>query len=394
MLNSNSTIRPLPLIIILMVLDHIAFSGSRISVTLYSIHQGASALTVGILVAMYALLPAIFSVAAGRWIDRIGFIRPIQLGSIAVGIGAVLPFLVPGMAVLYVTCVIVGLAFMLVNIAAYHAVGELSRPEDRGVNFSYVALGFSTSAFIAPILSGVGIDSFGHRATFALLASFTLVPVAVLSFNLLPIPAPRPKPARSANGHVFDLLRDPHLRRLYITMAVLTVAWDVYAFAIPVHGSIVGLSASEIGLVMASFAAATFVVRLAMPFCMQHIKPWTLLVGALLTAGVSYFLLPFATSVAMMMALMFLLGLGLGSPQPMVLTLLHESAPAGRAGEALGLRTTLINGSQTVMPLIFGAVGAALGMMPVFWAMSAVLVCGSFFAHRARRFAATTDAGA
>ncbi len=383
--NIATTIRPLPLVIILMVLDHIAFSGSRISVTLYAIFLGESALTVGTLLALYALLPAIFSVPAGRWIDRVGIVRPLQIGSLGVGVGALLPFLWPGLPVLYVACVIVGLAFMLVNVAAYHAVGELSRPEDRAINFSYVALGFSTSLFIAPILSGVSIDSFGHRATFALLAAFTLLPIVVLSLKLLPIPAPTTRPDGNTDGHVFDLLRDAHLRRLYIVMAVLTVAWDVYSFAIPVYGTTVGLSASEIGLVMASFAAATFVVRLAMPFFVQTIQPWPLLVGALLVAGLSFFLLPFARSVAPMMGLMFLLGLGLGSPQPMILTLLHESAPAGRAAEALGLRTTLINGSQTIMPLIFGGVGAALGMMPVFWTMSAALVLGSAYARRARR---------
>ena len=62
--------------------------------------------------------------------------------------------------------------------------------------------------------------------------------------------------------------------------------------------------------------------------------------------------------------------------------LLHDSAPAGRAGEALGLRTTLINGSQTIMPLMFGAVGAALGMGPVFWSIALVLVGGGIFAQR------------
>ena len=118
---------------------------------------------------------------------------------------------------------------------------------------------------------------------------------------------------------------------------------------------------------------------------MQYIKPWSMLIGALLTAGLSFFLLPFATSVGAMMALMFTLGLGLGSPQPMMLTLLHESAPRGRAAEALGLRTTLINGSQTIIPLIFGGVGAALGMMPVFWTMAAALVFGSLYARRASR---------
>ena len=377
--------RPLPLIIILLVLDHIAFSGSRVTVTLYAIHQGASTLTVGVLVAMYALLPALLSVSAGRWIDRAGMEKPLLFGSAMVGTGTMLPFIFPGLTVLYVTSVVVGVAFMLINVAAYHAVGELSAPEDRAVNFSYVALGFSTSAFIAPILSGVGIDNFGHRATFLLLASFTVLPLLALSLKLVPLPVPRPRPHDAVTGDVLDLLRDAHLRKLFITMAILTVTWDVYGFAIPVHGIRIGLSASQIGIVMGTFAAATFTVRLATPFFVTRVQPWSMLVASLMIAGISFLGLAFATSVGMMMALMFLLGLGLGAPQPMILTLLHESAPPGRSGEALGLRTTLINGSQTVMPLIFGAVGAALGMGPVFWTIAAVLIGGGLFANHVRR---------
>ena len=159
----------------------------------------------------------------------------------------------------------------------------------------------------------------------------------------------------------------------------------MYNFAIPVHGIRIGLSASEVGIVMGTFAAATFTVRLAMPFFVGRVEPWAMLVASLLIAGASFFALSFATTVGTIMVLIFLLGLGLGAPQPMVLTLLHESAPPGRAGEALGLRTTLINGSQTVMPLIFGAVGAALGMMPVFWVVALALVGGGWFANRVRQ---------
>ncbi len=368
-----------------MVLDHVAFNGSRVTVTLFAIDQGASALTVGILMALYALLPALLSVSAGRWVDRIGMEKPMLLGSVAVGLGTLLPFVIPGLATLYATSIIVGVAFMLINVAAYHAVGELSTTEERPVNFSYVALGFSTSGFIAPILSGVGIDRFGYRVTFLLLALFTVLPVLALAMKQIPFPKPTPRPHGTAPGDVFDLLRDAHLRNLFITMAILTVSWDVYNFAIPVHGIRIGLSASEIGIVMGTFAAATFTVRLAMPFFVNRVHPWTMLVTALMVSGASFFALSFTTSIGLMMVLIFLLGLGLGAPQPMVLTLLHESAPPGRAGEALGLRTTLINGSQTVMPLLFGAVGAALGMLPVFWAIAGILIGGGVFADRIRR---------
>ncbi len=376
--------RPLPLIIILMVLDHVAFNGSRVAVSLYAINQQATPLTVGALVALYAFLPALLSVKAGRWIDRIGVNKPMLIGSAGVCIGTAIPFIFPFLTSLYATSIITGVSFMLINVSAYHAVGEMSSPEDRPVNFSYVALGFSTSAFIAPMLTGVVIDTLGYRVAFLILSLFTVLPIIALSANLLP-PAKHHDPSEPiSKGDVTDLLRNKDLRRLFIAMAILTVAWDIYGFAIPIHGSHIGLSASQIGIVMGAFAAATFTVRLAMPFIADRVKPWSLLAASLLIAGVSFIVIPLTESVGYLMAIMFVLGIGLGAPQPMVLTLLHQAAPVGRAGEALGLRTTLINTSQTVMPLVFGAVGATLGMTPLFWTMAVTLVGGSFFARQVR----------
>lgn len=368
--------KPLPLVIILLVLNHVASLGARIGVTLTAIHEQASPFTIGLLMSLYALLPALLSVSAGRWIDRIGVARPYLLGSIGVGIGTVLPFIWFDMRALYVASVIVGVGFMLVNVAAYHAVGELSNAEDRPINFSYVAIGFSTSSFIAPILTGVAIDNFGHRGTFLLLALFTVLPIAALSLKLLPMPGKHDSHASAARGGVLDILKSSDMRKLFIAMTLFTVAWDIYGFAIPLHGSAIGLSASEIGIVMGAFAAATFTVRLAMPFIAQRLRPWSLIRVALLVAAVSFALVPLTESVAVLMLLMFIMGLGLGAPQPMVLTLLHESAPEGRAAEAVGLRTTLINGSQTVMPMAFGVLGAAFGLMPLFYGMAAMLVGG------------------
>ncbi len=368
--------KPLPLIIILLILTHIAAFGSRITVTLFAIHQQSSTVTIGLLMAMYALLPAFLSVPAGRWIDRIGIEKPFRLGAILVGIGTLVPFVWPTMTALYFTSMIVGVGFMAINVAAYHAVGDMSAPQERAVNFSYVALGFSTSTFIAPILAGVAIDSFGHRSAFLLLALFTVLPIIALSMKLLPPHHPPVKKINQPNSHVLELLRDKEVRRLFITMTLLTLAWDVYGFAIPLHGSSIGLSASEIGIVMGAFAAATFAIRLAMPFMVNRVAPWPMLKFSLLLAGISFAVIPFTHHVGLLMVLVFVLGIGLGAPQPMVLTLLHETAPAGRSGEALGLRTTLINTSQTVMPMIFGAVGATFGLSPLFWAMALLLLGG------------------
>jgi MFS family permease len=90
-------------------------------------------------------------------------------------------------------------------------------------------------------------------------------------------------------------------------------------------------------------------------------------------------------TVPLLAAVSFFLGLGLGATQPSVMSLIYAKAPPGRAGEAVGVRSVVLNASHTVLPLAFGGVGAALGMAPVFWSMSLALAAGGWFSDRRRR---------
>jgi len=74
----------------------------------------------------------------------------------------------------------------------------------------------------------------------------------------------------------------------------------------------------------------------------------------------------------------------LGSGQPVVLALLHEHAPPGRAGEVVGVRMSLIQSMAVAVPLVFGALGTSLGLVPVFWTVGACLGTGGWYARRAR----------
>jgi hypothetical protein len=66
------------------------------------------------------------------------------------------------------------------------------------------------------------------------------------------------------------------------------------------------------------------------------------------------------------------------------MSLIYAKAPAGRAGEAVGVRSVVLNASHTVLPLAFGGVGVALGMTPIFWTMAGALAAGGYFANRRR----------
>jgi len=338
-----------------------------------------------VMMALYAFLPMLFAVTMGRLADRIGARWPMLAGSIALAAGTSIPYFWEGLGALYLASVLIGSSFMMYHVAMQHIVGYLGRPEDRPMIFSVVALGFSVSGFTGPMIAGFGIDRIGYPATFAIFAAMPLLPAAVLGLNKLRLPPPHAHAAGPDAGHgIADLWRRRELRQIFIASGLLATAWDMFTFAIPIYGSRIGLSATSIGLVLGSFSAATFVIRTFIPALTRRLTAWPLLTVSLGVAGATYFLFPFAERAQPLMALAFMLGLGLGMSQPMVMSLLHNTAPQGRVGEAVGMRMTLINMSQTGMPLLFGALGAALGMGPVFWAMALLLSGGSVYARFGR----------
>jgi MFS family permease len=378
----NTRRRTLVALIPLAIANHAVLAGNRITVSLDAIARGASPFTVGVLMSLYAVFPMLLAISAGRVTDRLGARQPMLLGTAAIGVGALLPLLLPGMAALYASASIVGVGFMAFQVAAQNAAGELGVPAERARNFSLLAMGFSISGFVGPLAAGVAIDHFGFTATFALLAIVPFIPLVVLLRGRLALPGPVTPSGTHHHGGVRALMRHRMLRRALLLNAFFAVGWDLHLVFVPIYGARIGLSASSIGLVLAAFAAATFVVRLLIPALSLRITEHRILAGALFVAGAAYVAYPFATSLAALLPLSFGLGLALGTGQPMIMALLHTHAPPGRMGEAGGVRMSLINTMSFIFPLAFGAVGAALGLAPVFWSVGACLGAAGLVARR------------
>ncbi len=374
--------RTLAALIALGILNHTVLTASRVSVSLYALSQGASPFVVGSLMGLYSFLPMWFAVGAGRLSDRIGVRGPMIVGSAGIALGMALPWLVPALPALFVSTALMGSAFMLFQVAAQNATGALGEPGDRARNFGLLALGYSVSGFSGPLIAGLLIDHASFGITFATLALLPLVPIVVLARGRLALPRPTAGHVPAAPGGVAALFRNPHLRRVFVVNGLLSMAWDLHTFFIPIYGARLGLSASLIGGILAAFAAATFVVRLMTPWIARRLSEFEVLTAALFVGAGAYALFPLVGSVGPLMALSFTLGLALGSGQPMVMSLLHSMAPAGRMGEAVGLRMSIINASTFAVPLLFGALGSSVGIGPVFWVVGGALAGGGFLARR------------
>jgi hypothetical protein len=54
-------------------------------------------------------------------------------------------------------------------------------------------------------------------------------------------------------------------------------------------------------------------------------------------------------------------------------------------GEAAGVRMSVVQSMAVAVPLVFGALGATIGLAPLFWSVGACLVAGSWVARRPQR---------
>jgi MFS family permease len=363
---------------------HAGMTGFRMAAPLMALREGHSAAAVGVLLALFALAQVFLALPAGRYAERHGLLKPFVLSSAVATTGGLLAVAWPHFGVLCITALCSGAAVCLAMIALQRHVGHLAADatELRQV-FSWVAIGPSISNFLGPLLAGLLIDASGFRAAYLLLA--LLPSLAWWWVRRVPEhPAPTPGEA-PRSGSSWDLLRDKPFRDLMLMNWMLASCWDVHTFLVPVLGHERGLSATVIGTILGAFALAATAIRLLMPWLAARLHEGTVIGSAMVSTALLFALYPLVHSPWLMGALSVLLGLALGSVQPMVMSTLHQITPKHRHGQALGLRSMAINGSSVVMPLLFGSAGVLVGVGGVFWTVGAVVGLGARLAWNMSR---------
>lgn len=361
----------------LSVLNHVGFSGARVCLTLSALHLQASTFVVGLLLALLGVLPMLLAVSGGRWVDRIGARVPMMLGTGLLIAGTCAPAAWLSMPMLALACMVIGVGYLPFHLAIQKLISQAGPVEKRRHNLSLMAIGFSISAFLGPTITGFLIDGIGHRAAFGALAVLPVVSIIWMRImgRRLPHRSQATVASQAQSARLRDLLNTPELRRLYMVVALISSAWEVHQFLVPLYGASKGLSASTIGLILGAYAIASLVVRMIVPIFLMNVREWTAIAVALAVAVVVYLAYPFFDQLESLFVLSFVLGLGLGVSQPMTLSILARVAPPERLGEATGLRLTLVFGTQTALPLAFGALGGVFGIGMLFWGM-AILVGG------------------
>jgi MFS family permease len=371
------------IVLLVVLLNMCAFRGSKVLVSLFALDLGAPQIMLGVIIALYSLCPTLLALYAGKLSDRLGVRWPLVLGCVGIGLSLLLPGLMPSLYTLYLSAFLIGLSFVFYNVSVQNLVGMLSSADARTRNFSNLSLMIASGGFVGPLIAGFAIDTFGHAIGYLCIAVLPVISAAII-FNarrgLEALSGAKAKEEKA--GYAVGLLSNPPLRRTLITSGIILTAIDLFQFYMPIYGHAIGLSASAIGMVLAMFAAAAFIVRTVLPQIVKRFGEEQVLIGSIFIASGTYLLFPLVESGILLGVIAFLLGLGTGCGQPLTLMMIYARAPEGRSGEALGLRMTINNLTHIVVPLFFGTLGTAFGITPVFLANAAMLGASGMLSRR------------
>ena len=397
------------------VLATTAMQATRPTMTYRALSLGASPLEIGLIQSAFSILPAITAVAIGRWIDRVGESRYLMLSLATLAVGSAVAFLAPGLLVLGLAQVALGLGQIIYLVASQSMVANHGPREGRearyGHYFTVTSIGQLAGPSIAAALVGSSILSVAIGSGALLASTGTMAaPLPVQAVSLVPdnpeasvflfagivtliasgLAFLIPKPVRRSRGAATTgepqpgilsmaatvLRRSGMVSAIFVSITVIS-SIDVLIAYLPAYGVDVGLSVALVGILLSVRAGASLVSR----FFMRQLIAWMgrsrLLGASMLMAGGGLLVMPFVREPAVLIAIMVVVGLGLGLGQPMTIAWVANRSPRSERATALGVRLTGNRGALLVVPTLMGAIAGTAGITAIFVVVAGSLAVGA-----------------
>jgi len=367
---------------------HAAFQSIRVLVSYRTLALGGDATTIGIITALYALVPLLAAVWLGRTVDRGHATLVLRLGIAVTALGGALIAFSSGLVVLALGNVVLGLGQLLATVSGQAFVSILSRPGELDRGFAGMTLGVSIGQAlgvpVAGLIAHTGSDGGPVETTGALL---TMTVAAALALPLILGLRQEPGSGRQAGDKapqsVRSMLGMRGMKPALLSSMVVLASLDLVVAYLPLLGEEFGFSVLLVTVLLTARTVASIVSRALLPWALHRLpRKWVLFAA---TAGtvVPIALVPLVPNPWFIGAMLAVCGVFWGAGQPLTMTWVVELvAPSDRAS-ALAVRLTGNRLAQVAVPLGAGAVAGTTGVASLFWVTAAMLSSAAWSTWRA-----------
>jgi MFS family permease len=244
----------------------------------------------------------------------------------------------------------------------------------------------SVGLFAGPALAGLLLALHGSRLSFAVAAVLFASACAALTGTRVPRQSPRPAAETASRASTRELLRLPAARLLLLlALAQTTVGGGVVILSAALVVGPLDSSIGAVGALNSAFGLGCVVGSFGL-FALagsSRLGAWTS--AALLLWGAPLLLVPLAPGLAVVVALLVLVGIGNVMFDVTAVTLLQRAVPRRLTGRAFGVLETVIVLGVTAGALVAPPLERLVGPAPAFLALGACLVLVSIAGLRPLR---------
>lgn len=369
-------------LLVAMLISQTAVFVVRPVLTYRALDLGAGDREVGLLVAVYALLPALVALPIGRYCDRRRPGPVFQAGMLLLIVGCVGLSFAPTLVLVAVATLVLGVGALAVMIGAQSLVARLSDEVDLDRDFGLISAAASLGQMIGPSIGGLVLAADVARSitttrAFAIGAIICVIALAACwRFGDTSPPRIPGLPKQETHGWIGILRLPKVMGGMFASLALLSTV-DLLVAYLPVLGEQRGISPAIIGLLLSLRAAASVASRLLIPALLLRWGRPGLLLASTLASGVLIALLPLAGSVWLMGLLLAFAGFFLGIGQPLTMSLVVQAVPVKARGAALSLRIMANKAGQVGMAAAIALVTGVVGVGGAFVILGGVLLSSS-----------------
>jgi len=336
---------PLAIIFITILIDLIGFGIVIPILPLYADHFGASATTVGFLLAVYSAMQFVFSPLLGKLSDRIGR-RPVLLLSI---LGTSLGFLIMGLAnalwLLFLARILDGVTGGNISTAAAY-IADVTPPEERSRGMGLIGAAFGIGLIIGPAVGGL-MSRISMAAPF-LFAAALAAANAVALFFLLPESLKEEHRDQARRTSILQMVNESagwQLQGVLLTAFFATLSFSMLTATLALFtnknadflydATHNGYLFAYMGLIGATIQGG-LMGRLSRAFGDKTLA----VAGALLTAA-GLFLLPVSPNLSLLALACTAIGMGNSLLTPTLNALASKAVDATSQGSVLGVMSSV-----------------------------------------------------
>ena len=356
----------------------------RVTTSYRAIELKLPVVWLGIISATFAILPIIFAVQVGRYLDRGKDAQSVWLGATLLVIAcAGFRFAAGSLTSLLLLTALLGISHILIMASQQMLCVRCSGPRGREAAFGNYVIASAVGQGLGPYL----VAWAGGAATLPPTGRLFTIGLIVSLGSLATAAAIRPAPDHMVRAKRKDVvpLRDLLNQRglmAYLFASVITMAaQDLVTIYLPLLGAEKNINARDIGSLLTVRSVAALASRMGYVriIALMGRRPLTLV--SMIGSAIGFACLALPVKLVFLFAAMTLTGVALGIATTLSLTNVVDLAAPAAMGTVMSLRNTGNRIGQAVLPFLASLIAAATGVGGIFLIIALSLVASSAAVH-------------